>query len=994
MEAKNESRSLAEAALANISALPPDDNAIANLSAKIPDSGEPLRRFNEDRTAATTRAALLEHLSNHFEQDPKSAEDLWTENEWPFPFPLVLRKEMEAINQRRIQEEISAASVSGEGLGAYAWARQMQLLGLAFSGGGIRSATFALGILQALADCKILRLFDYLSTVSGGGYIGAWFAGWLKRGACSPGNILQPFTSFNRFQDLLSPSLARDPQAIDQKPIRFLRSYSNYLTPRLGIFSFDTWTLPTIYIRNLILNLAILVAGFGALLLFPRLVAWPFFHLNRPTTWTMPWLIALALLLLFIAVVFISRNLNAAMSKRAGRHRGATTIWVQGFGLLPLLVSVALASAWFWINSNVADTQGISLHLFWFAAAAFFCVLSLALSVFGGVVQCFENRRKHRGFRWAAGLIALVAIVCGIVGALLLRGYLAIMDVFSANEMNGGLWHSLVLGPPLLLTVIVITAILHIGLIGIDLPDASREWLSRFRAIAGIYTFFWLALFGAAIYGPLVLAWLGAKSQSWIGGLSFTWIFTTVAGLMAGNSSKTGKTKENQPSNNYLDLLARIGPPVFLVGFILNISMGEHFLLAHDLLTGGSSFESLTNRHWDLLFGAPYLLGSDWPVGSILILLAIFSIATVLLAWRVDINEFSMHHFYKNRLVRCYLGASNNNRKPNPFTGFDPGDDFHLSSLVPDQYRGPYHIINTTLNLSADKDLAWQERKSASFILSPYFCGFDYSLERESSPGTPPNKDRELKSAAYRETSKYAYHKGMRLGTAMAISGAAANPNQGFNTSLFVAFLLTVFNIRLGWWIGNPRRDIASQYASPRFGLLALISELLGRTDDTTRFISLSDGGHFDNTGIYELVRRRCKYIVLSDAEQDGSYGFGSLGMVIRRCRIDFGAEIEIDLTKIVPDRETRRSQSHCAVGFIHYVDGSQGTLVYIKCSLTGDEPEDVLVYAKAQPEFPHETTADQWFGESQFESYRKLGYHAGMSTFADGQLWQPSTQS
>jgi len=132
-------------------------------------------------------------------------------------------------------------------------------VGLALSGGGIRSATFNLGVLQGMARCGLLPYFDYLSTVSGGGYIGSWFAAWLKR------------KGFTKVCHQLRPEWRG--QAGEETPeVQFLRSYSNYLTPQLGLLSADTWALVATYVRNLLLNLAILVLGISAVLLLPRLL--------------------------------------------------------------------------------------------------------------------------------------------------------------------------------------------------------------------------------------------------------------------------------------------------------------------------------------------------------------------------------------------------------------------------------------------------------------------------------------------------------------------------------------------------------------------------------------------------------------------------------------------------------------------------------------------------------------------------------------------------
>jgi hypothetical protein len=127
------------------------------------------------------------------------------------------------------------------------------------------------------------------------------------------------------------------------------------------------------------------------------------------------------------------------------------------------------------------------------------------------------------------------------------------------------------------------------------------------------------------------------------------------------------------------------------------------------------------------------------------------------------------------------------------------------------------------------------------------------------------------------------------------------------------------------------------------------------------------------------------------DAGQDFDYVFEDLGNAIRKIRIDLGIPIEI---KVVSPKESEGTVNHCAFGTIRYsvVDDSKpdGALIYIKPMISGDEPPDVANYAAAHPEFPHEPTTDQWFSESQLESYRLLGLHAVESIC--GQEWEPKT--
>ncbi len=230
---------------------------------------------------------------------------------------------------------------------------------------------------------------------------------------------------------------------------------------------------------------------------------------------------------------------------------------------------------------------------------------------------------------------------------------------------------------------------------------------------------------------------------------------------------------------------------------------------------------------------------------------------------------------------------------------------------------------------------------------------------------------------------------GIPLATATAVSGAALSPNDGYNSQPALAFLMTLFNARLGWWIANPRKPWIwpndMDQPTPRFGLRYLLSELFGESDDTSNYVNLSDGGFFDNMGLYELVRRRCSLIVICDGEEDANTTFEGMGLAIAKARIDFGVEIEFpadEIEKLAPDKTTNRSGAHFACGTIQYPappgDSStkdySGKIIYLKTAFVGDEPLDLIHYKREHPDFPQESTMNQWFTEPQFESYRRLG--------------------
>jgi hypothetical protein len=317
---------------------------------------------------------------------------------------------------------------------------------------------------------------------------------------------------------------------------------------------------------------------------------------------------------------------------------------------------------------------------------------------------------------------------------------------------------------------------------------------------------------------------------------------------------------------------------------------------------------------------------------------------------------------YRVRLIRTFLGASNSRRKPHPFTGFDANDNVRMADLSP----RPLHVVNATLNLVKGDNLAWQQRKAESFTSTKYRTGSC--------------------RLGYQESRLYGDR--VSLGGAMAISGAAANPNMGYASSPVLSMIMMLFNARLGVWRPNPGEPGRGYWSKPgpTYSVRPFIDEAFGLTSDKNAWVNLSDGGHFENLGLYEMVLRRCATIIVVDGSQDADFHFDDLGNATRKIRIDLGIPIEFpDGVPIA--KEIAAASKHCAAGRIVYsaVDGhgvKDGTLIYIKSSLTGNEPRDVLTYAAENPSFPHQSTADQWFDESQFESYRRLGAHVVEEVF------------
>lgn len=881
-----------------------------------------------------------------------------------------------------------------------------ELIGLAFSGGGIRSATFNLGVLQALSATRLLKRFDYLSTVSGGGYIGSWFSALLQRKAAarqpdhapSPEDIAQALAELQKElapdeQDKhsrLNIHARTTPaeQPTGQKAVLWLRRYSAYLTPRYGLFSLDTLAALAGLFRNLLLNQAILICVLMTLLLAPYLMMEAGHALsNDASPWLFRGLAALSGLLIGLAVYNIGWSLQNDYTKSGDITATALSklssaliegeVWTV---VISAFLGTSLAALLFYL-----DQQVVKVDLFKFSLLyGTIYLLAFALT---------QTRQ-------------LKSVICTLLTASALSGmcygYGYLLDQIS-EEFRGA--YTLIVGPVLLIQLLCMAAILQTGLTSRGFSEINREWLGRAGGIVFALELMWVAFTALALLGPALVDYM----NDWVaysGGVA--WLLGTATTFWLARSDQSGGNKTSPK----VKMLLSVAPYLIMLGLLIVLSYSLHNALYKlsiptvpnvtatsnsdqsdsdtttisieygildtalaatpatrqngiNVTFKNDSFEKSKNEKIEdkptLKHSAQQILQENAQIKFYILFLAsaIFLIVGGMLSWRVDINLFSMHQFYRNRLARGYLGASNPKRADrDPFTDFAQSDDMALSAL---KVQRPIHLINTTLNLTKVKEaeLAWQERLGVAFLFSPHYCGYQLSPQHQYYVATDLYMNENCA-------------KGVMLGTAVAVSGAAASPNMGYHSSPPLAFLMTFFNVRLGRWCPNTaRKDIGG--SSPRFGFWCLLKELFGSADDQYRFVNLTDGGHFENLGIYELVRRQCKVIVVSDGGADDMNGFTyeDLGNAIQKCRVDFGATIEMfGMDKMRP----RDAQARYACGRIHYADGDTGVLIYLKPMLRGNEPVDVSHYAALHRDFPHQSTGDQWFEESQFESYRQLG--------------------
>ena len=222
----------------------------------------------------------------------------------------------------------------------------------------------------------------------------------------------------------------------------------------------------------------------------------------------------------------------------------------------------------------------------------------------------------------------------------------------------------------------------------------------------------------------------------------------------------------------------------------------------------------------------------------------------------------------------------------------------------------------------------------------------------------------------------------------MAVSGAAASPRMGSSTSRVLTLLLTLLNVRLNRWMPNPSRG--NTRTRQINWLRYFLKELIGKGKETDALLNISDGGHHENLGVYPLLQRRCRFIIASDAGADPDFQMTDLANLMRKARIDLGVTFNLKMENLRPRTDKRRTAEAYAIGTIHYPEekkdpeDNKGVFVYIKSSLTGEETEDILTYDRENPDFPDESTGDQFFDEAQFESYRELGYQITSNLFKD----------
>jgi hypothetical protein len=840
------------------------------------------------------------------------------------PFSSVVADEIGQINKRR-------EWLRGQGLSARPDVEPApdgklnDVVGLALSGGGIRSAATCLGVMQALNHHGLLNHVDYLSTVSGGGYIGA--------------SVTATMAKTGRFAFGAAPVAGQGgrlaSEISDTPAVGHVRNYSNYLIPN-GFR--DALTAAAIIVRGLIANVALVLP-----------------------------------IVLLLAALTIASNPNRTSLSRSdffGYDLSAYLVSKFGVTLIVALVGIGLFFIWALYRSFVRNPARLAEFRGWLPSLG------------------------------AAYLVILVASAFIEFQPFVIDGMFEIAD--AAAGQGGGLVTGLFTG--WLQTLAAIAAPVAAAVMffqrqfgGILKADTATSDLTTRIFARLIKAAIWVA--GAAL--PLVI-WVGYLYLCYWGIINYTPCERAAISATAPIEAKGATSNKSSGSPERSDACeAAVNPlapgahtPKWLIK--LATATNERIWGAAPQAAGpqpdnASPPASALSGRLDLLYYRPlttfYLF-----VGIVL-----FAVS-----WLLAPNANSLHRLYRDRLGKAFLFNPDSIRASaeprRNVASIDQGRDFEqldlpLTALASE--RAPYHLINMALNIQGSDFANRRGRNADFFVTSPLYVGSE--------------------ATGYQRTSEFQeIAPDLDLATAVAVSGAAASSNMGSNSIRPLTPTLALLNVRLGYWLKNPKyleywRTMAATVLAaepqdtaktvkrrrpvmpPHWSRFYLLSEITGRLYENSDEIYLTDGGHIENLGIYELLRRRCRLIIAVDAESDAAMRFPSLVTLQRYARIDHGILIHLPWSPIQARTLAQMSSNagkapssaleasagpHVAIGTIDYGGGETGCLVYIKSSLTGDENDYIRDYARRYDRFPHETTGDQFFSEEQFEVYRALGFH------------------
>jgi hypothetical protein len=552
-----------------------------------------------------------------------------------------------------------------------------------------------------------------------------------------------------------------------------------------------------------------------------------------------------------------------------------------------------------------------------------------------------------------------------------------------------------IVGVMLLLTLLVLVARQLKQTVARPNDDALwvlQNWILLLLAAAGISAFFLVVVpAGLIVLHWLPLGWEQGK-QIWIGLGIETALLGTVIGAVWRMRRGVLKTLGA--------VVTTIATPVL----ILMPFLGLTYWVAH----GGP--------HWYF----------EWGITQTTVLIA--SVALFVLFSVLNEVTSLPHLFYRERLATAFIGR----RNLGPFETLGYNQPPWSKPLAFSELRRckigpailPKLVVCTAVNLS---DVVPTGRGGAPFTFERDFVG---------GPVTGYVRTRSMEQRAGSGT--------VTMPALMAISGAAVAPSMGKMTRAGLRFAMALFDLRLGVWLPNPRRDdwvsftaleVWAQRRAPRAeaeeaaevdaanakararspierfqrpGTKFVFYEALGKNSLSEKHVYISDGGHFDNLGLVELLRRGCGKVIVLDAAGDDIHHFNTLSEAIELAHADLGIQFDLDMTALTPrsDRHEKtvvycdkedgepeegrddKSPRCSVVGTYRYPNGSIGQILLVKAAMCDQVPIEVLTYRERDEQFPNHPTTNQMFSELTFESYRTLGEHAVREAFEGGDPW------
>ncbi|MBZ5536594.1 MAG: patatin-like phospholipase family protein [Acidobacteriia bacterium] len=908
-------------------------------------------------------------------------------------------------------------------------------IGLALSGGGIRSATFALGILQALAKNHLLRKVDYLSTVSGGGYIGSFLGMLFVRPWV---NLKNPMDEISELKDSYRPVEKGQPEAqntvgrvenilapknLNSRPVDWLRNNGRYLSPN---GSGDTLLATSVYLRNWVAVQVVLSVLFLTLFLFASGLRAIGSYLNL---YSLPCV----------------RDIIPGMP--------SGLVWWSPYILLPLFTVVflviPLAWAYWLITGEKSDaSSGLTRHP-WITVFAFVIVL--------GVVQAIRPSMGSTSPTFSAFLFVLT-----LCSALTLVVWIITWKFWISREAEMSRASRALLLRNRLSSLLSMWLWISVGLLVFAIVDSLGQtvyaYLRHMGLFKGLSSFKALAA-AAGITGFMAMAqritillggFLGkgrpklpVQLLASLAAIALLLVVLTSLSFIAHGFAWGWQIPYGNPGHMIWENCApkdKVGPSSETHIVIQEAGAGDSVAVTDDNMV-----EIVPHDNWQWLsitllvcIGLTYAFGQTFQF----------------------LNQSSHAALYGARLTRAYPGASNPIRlsgSGRSVTEVIKGDEVKMKEYTPHVMGGPIHLINVTLNetVSGKSQVEQRDRKGLGMAVSPFgiSVGVNHHALWDKPADGVPEGDRNRFHIFQSETPHGGiFCEPLSLGQWTGISGAAFSTGLGSRTSLGLSLLCGMVNLRLGYWwgsgvdpdvrtamVGDVRftRRIGKALAKAFPVQMYMLNEFTARFHGPARpHWYLTDGGHFENTACYELIRRRVPLIIVCDNGCDPAYDFSDVANLVRKARKDFNAEImfltDAELKdvltdsaylfigpleqlrrgkwseELLPKDEKKRtitpdeagfSQAHAALAKICY-DGNpkaESILLLIKPTLTGEEPIDVVEYHEAHEDFPQESTGDQYFDEAQWESYRKLGEWIGTRLFgaprgeSEVLKWSPS---